>query len=333
MRRRDFLALSAGVAAISPAGTWPAASWAQRAAAIPRVGVLWHAASAEEEDVYLSVLTKAFSDLGYVEGKTIILEHRFPAERAELFRSMAQDLVDSRCDVIVAVTEFGAKELRRATTSIPLVVVISPDPVAAGLVESLPRPGGNVTGLSLMAVDLSAKRMELLKEAVPSLVRVTLMMDPKELFFKRVVSSSTGAAKSLGLDLRISEVTSATAVGTALDQLAAGAGDALLVGPGALTFGERARIGPSVLAKKLPAEVAVAEMVPYGALLSYGQDFPDYFRRAVSYVDKILKGTKPADLPVEQPSRFKLTLNLKAAKTIGLSVPPTLLASADDVIE
>jgi putative ABC transport system substrate-binding protein len=334
MRRRDFLVLSAGVAATSPVGAWPGGAWAQRAAAIPRVGVLWHAASAEEEDVYLSVVTKAFSDLGYVDGKTIILQHRFAAERAELFRSMAQELVDSKLDVIVAVTELGARELRRATSSIPIVVVLSPDPVAAGLIESLARPGGNVTGLSLMTVDLSGKRVALLKEAVPSLSRVTLMLDPKEPSFSRVVSSSTDAAKTLGLDLRISEVTSAAAIGSVLEQLAATkGGDALLVGSGPLTFGERARIGASVLATKLPSEVAIAEMVPYGPLLSYGQDFPDYFRRAVSYVDRILKGTRPSDLPVEQPSRFKLTLNLKAAKTIGLSVPPTLLASADDVIE
>jgi putative tryptophan/tyrosine transport system substrate-binding protein len=277
-------------------------------------------------------MKKAFSDLGYVEGTTIILGHRFPAERADLFRSMAQELVESRLEVIVAVTELGAKELRRATSSISIVVVLSPDPVAAGLVDSLARPGGNVTGLSLMAVDLSGKRVALLKEAVPSLSRVTLMMDPKELSFKRVVSWSMEAAKTLGLDLRISEVTSPSTVEKALDQLAAEGGDALLVGTGPLTFSERARIGNSVLAKKLPTEVAIAEMVPFGPLLSYGQDFPDYFRRAVTYVDKILKGTRPIDLPVEQPSRFKLTLNLKAAKTIGLSIPPSLLTSADEVI-
>src|SRR6201995_2298773 len=150
MRRRDFLVLSAGVVAISSVR-----ARAQHATAISRVGVLWHAASAVEEDVYLSVVTKAFRDLGYVEGKTIVLEHRFPAEQAERFRSMALELADSKPDAIIAVTEIGAKELRRATSTIPLVVVLSPDPVAAGLVDSLARPGGNVTGLSLMAVDIS----------------------------------------------------------------------------------------------------------------------------------------------------------------------------------
>jgi putative ABC transport system substrate-binding protein len=328
MRRRDFLALTASAAAISPGG-----SWAQPRSAIPRVGVLWHAGNAEEEDVYLSVVEKAFSDLGYVGGKTIVLEHRFPAERAERFRSMAQDLVDSRLDVIMSVTELGAKELRRATSSIPIVVVLSPDPVAAGLVDSLAHPGGNVTGLSLMAVDLSGKRLALLKEAVPSLSRVTLMIDPKEPSFKRVVSFSAEAAKDLKIDLRISEVTSPTTIDTALDQLVAEGSDALMVAPGPLTFNDRVRIGAFVLAKKLPTGVAVGEMVPFGPLLSYGQDFPDYFRRAVTYVDRILKGAKPADLPVEQPSRFKLTINLKAAKSMGLPIAPSLLTSADELIE
>jgi putative tryptophan/tyrosine transport system substrate-binding protein len=328
MRRRDFLALSAGVVAISSVR-----ARAQHATAISRVGVLWHAASAVEEDVYLSVVTKAFRDLGYVEGKTIVLEHRFPAEQAERFRSMALELADSKPDAIIAVTEIGAKELRRATSTIPLVVVLSPDPVAAGLVESLAHPGGNVTGLSLMAVDLSGKRLALLKEAVPSLSRVTLMMDPKEPSFKRTVSLSMEAAKNLNFELRIGEVTSPAAVEQGLDQLIADGSDALIVGPGPLTFSARARIGAFVLAKKLPAEVAVAEMVPYGALLSYGPDFPEYFRRAVTYVDRVLKGAKPADLPVEQPSSFKLTLNLKAAKSMGLPIASSLLTTADEVIE
>jgi putative ABC transport system substrate-binding protein len=296
--------------------------------------VLWHAGNAEEEDVYLSVLKKAFSDLGYVEGRTIVLEHRFPAEQADQFRSMAQELVESKLDVIVSVTELGAKELRRATSSIPIVVVLSPDPVAAGLVDNLAHPGGNVTGLSLMAVDLSGKRLALLKEAVPSLSRVTLMIDPKELASKRIVSSSLEAAKALGLELRIAEVPSPASIDSALAELVADRVDALIVGPGSMMmFNERARIGAFVSAKKLPTEVSVAEMVPFGPLLSYGQDFPDYFRRAVTYVDKILKGAKPADLPVEQPSRFKLTLNLKTAKSIGLSIPPSLLTSADEVLE
>jgi putative tryptophan/tyrosine transport system substrate-binding protein len=160
-----------------------------------------------------------------------------------------------------------------------------------------------------------------------------LMIDPKDPASKRVVSSSLAAAKELGLELRIVEVSSPAAIDTALAELAAAGSEALISGGGPLTFNERARIGAFALAKKLPTEVGVAEMVPFGALLSYGPDFPDYFRRAVGYVDRILKGAKPADLPAEQPSRFKLTINLKAAKSIGLSMPPSLLTSADEVLE
>jgi putative ABC transport system substrate-binding protein len=245
---------------------------------------------------------------------------------------MAQELAGSNLDAIIAVTELGARELRKATSTIPIVVVLAADPVAAGLVDNLARPGGNVTGLSLMAVDLSGKRVALLREALPGLSRATMIIDPKDPSSARVISSSLKAAKDIGLDLRIVEITSLAAIDGALTESTAGR-EALMVGPGSMFFNERARIGAFVSAKKLPTEVFVAEMVPFGSLLCYGPDFPDYFRRAVGYVDKILKGAKPADLPVEQPSRFKLTINLKAAKSMNISLPASLLASADDVIE
>ena len=163
MKRREFLTALGGAVA------WPLAAHAQQPKKIPRVGVLWHAGSAEEEAVYLRVLTKAFSDLGYVEGKTIDLEHRFPAEQPDRFRSLARELVESKVDAIIAVTALGAKEAKQASRTIPIVVVVDADPIGDGLVESLAHPGGNVTGLSLMAVDLSGKRLALLKEAVPNL--------------------------------------------------------------------------------------------------------------------------------------------------------------------
>jgi putative ABC transport system substrate-binding protein len=184
-----------------------------------------------------------------------------------------------------------------------------------------------------MSLDLTGKRLALLKEAVANLTRLTLMVDPKDPASRRVVSSSQAAAKELGLELRVAEVPSPAAIESALADLVASGSEALLVGPGSMMFNERARIGAFVSAKKIPTEVAVAEMVPYGPILSYGPDFPDYFRRAVTYVDKILKGAKPADLPVEQPSRFVLTINQKAARSMGLAIPPALLTSADDVLE
>jgi putative ABC transport system substrate-binding protein len=212
-------------------------------------------------------------------------------------------------------------------------VVLSPDPIAAGLVESLAHPGGNVTGLSLMSVDISGKRLALLKEAVPNISRVTLMVDPKDPSSKLVVASSLAAAKDLGLELRIAEVTSPATIDAALAEAVAAGSEALISGAGPLMFNERARIGSFVSAKRLPTEVSVAEMLPFGPLLSYGQDFPDYFRRAITYVDRILKGAKPADLPVEQPSRFKLTLNMRTAKSLGLEFPASLLAGADEILD
>jgi putative tryptophan/tyrosine transport system substrate-binding protein len=328
MRRRTFLGLLGGAAT-----AWPVAVRAQQVKSVPRIGVLWHAGSADEEEVYLTVLQKAFRDLGYVEGKNIVLEHRFPAEQADRFRSMARELAESKVDVIVAVSALGAKEARQATRTIPIVVVIDPDPVGSGLIESLSHPGGNVTGLSLMAVDLSGKRLALFKEAVPNLSRVALMNDPKDPASQRIVSSSLAAAKALGIELRPFEVPTPASIDNALAAVVADGIDGLIVGPGSMMFNERARIGGFVSTKKLPTEVAVAEMVPFGALLSYGPDFPDYFRRAAAYTDKILKGAKPADLPVEQPSQFKLTINLKTAKSIGVSFPPSLLTSADEVID
>ena len=196
MRRRDFITIVGGAAA-----AWPLAARGQTPNKIPVVGVLWHAGSAEEEDVYLSVLVKAFNDLGYVEGKNIHLDHRFPAENPDRFRTLAQELVDEKPDVIIAVTLAGALALKKATRTIPIVFVLVPDPIGSGLAESLARPGGNVTGLSLMAIDLSGKRFELLKEAVPSLSRVALLLD----FFtpnkEGTIKNHQAAAQALGMSL------------------------------------------------------------------------------------------------------------------------------------
>jgi putative tryptophan/tyrosine transport system substrate-binding protein len=231
------------------------------------------------------------------------------------------------------VSGLGAREAKQASRTIPTVVVIEPDPVGSGLIESLSHPGGNVTGLSLMAVDLSGKRLGLLKEAVPNLSRVALIIDPKEVASQRIVSAFFAAAKTLDLDLRSAEVSSPAEIDQALAKIAADNIDGIIIGPGSMMFNERARIGAFALKQKIPMEVVVAEMVPFGPLLSYGPDFPDFFRRAVAYTDKILKGAKPADLPIEQPTRFKLVVNLKTGKALGLTVPNSLLINADEVIE
>jgi len=329
MRRREFIALIGGAAA-----TWPLAAQAQSPIGkIPVVGVLWHAGSAEQEDIYLSALRKAFSDLGYVEGKNIILEHRFPAEQPERFKVLARELVDMRPDAIIAVTPLGAVELKRLTGTIPIVFVLAADPVGFGLVESLAYPGGNATGLSLMTIDLSGKRLGLLKEVVPQLSRVVLLVDRTDPFRERFIKVNQAAAAALGLTLWSAEITSADDIAPLFAKIAEDGTNGAMWGPGGLLFVERARLGEIALAHKLPTMVTVAEEVPPGLLMSYGQDVPDYFRRATGYVDKILKGAKPAALPVEQPTTFKFVLNLKTAKLLGLTIPSGVLAIADEVIE
>jgi putative tryptophan/tyrosine transport system substrate-binding protein len=328
MRRRQFITLIGGAAA-----AWPLAARAQQSSSkIPIVGVLWHAGSAEEEDVYLSVLRKAFNDLGYVEGKNIILEHRFPAEDPQRFRILAQELVDLKPDAIVAVTNLGMVEVQRATHTIPMVFVLGQDPVAQGLVASLAHPGGNATGLSLMLIDLSGKRLELLKEAVPNLSRVALLVDPTVTFKERMIASHQAAAHALGISLWPVEVSRPDDIEPVFAKISEDHAEGIVRGSGSALFVWRALVGASALKHRLPVISYAAEEVPHGVLMSYGQDFPDFFRRAAGYVDKILKGAKPADLPVEQPTKFKLVLNLKTAKALGLTIPQTLIVSADEVI-
>ena len=328
MKRRQFITLIGGAAA-----TWPVAARAQQSSnKIPVVGVLWHAGSAEEEDVYFRTLVKAFNDLGYVEGKNIHLDHRFPAENPDRFRTLARELVDEKPDVIIAVTGFGAAEAKRATSTIPIVVTVAYDAVGMGLVESLGRPGGNVTGLSLMAVDLSGKRLELLKEAVPSLSRVALLVDFSTPNKEQTIKLHQTAAQALGISLWPVEILAPDDVGTAFAKITEDRADGVVRGPGSALFNWRARVGASALKHRLPVMTYVAEEVPHGLLMSYGQDVPDFFRRTAVYVDKILKGAKPADLPVEQPTKFKLVLNLKTANALGIGFPQSLILSADEMI-
>jgi putative ABC transport system substrate-binding protein len=330
MRRREFIR---GIAGSTVA--WPLAVRAQQASKkIPLVGVLWHASSAEEEDVYLSVLVKALHDLGYVEGKNIHLDQRFPAENPELFRKLGQELVDAHPAVLIAITVLGAVTLKDLTSSTPIVFIFVADPIGVGLVNSLARPGGNATGPSLMAFDLSGKRLELLKQAVPRLSRVALLTDTKtEPARGRAIQSYQAAAETLGLTLWPVEIAGPEDVEPAFAQIAQDHADGVVVGPSSLFFILRTRIAASALAHKLPVVTVIAEAVPSGYLMSYGQDLPDFVRRAVAYVDKILKGANPADLPVEQPTKLKLVLNLQTAKAFGLTFPPTLMISADEVIE
>jgi len=327
MERRQFIGLIGAAAA-----AWPLAARAQQSSnRIPVVGVLWHAASAEEEDVYLSVLVKAFNDLGYIEDKNIHFDHRFPAEKPDRFQTMARELVDLKPDVIIAVTAIGAVDVKKLTSTIPIVFVFVPDPIGLGLVEGLADPGGNATGLSLIAVDLTGQ-LVLLKEAVPNLSRVALVTDAGNPVKERIIAGNEKAARDLGISLWPAEISEPADVEPVFAKMVTDRADGFALTLGPLLFNLRARIGAAALAHRLPAISFVGEEVPYGLLMSYGQDFPDFFRRAVTYTDKILKGAKPADLPVEQPTKFKLVLNLKAAKALGITFPHALLVSADELI-
>jgi putative tryptophan/tyrosine transport system substrate-binding protein len=328
MRRRQFITLIGGAAA-----AWPLAARAQQSSnKIPVVGVLWHAGSAEEEDVYLSVLVKAFHDLGYDEGRNIHFDHRFPAENPDRFQTLARELVDEKPDVIIAVTTLGAIDLKKLTSTIPIVFATVGDPVGAGLVESLAHPGGNATGPSLMTVDLSGKRLELLKEVIPNLSRVALLVDPTNPSTGGSIKAHQAAAQALGLSLWPVEIRTSDEVEPAFAKIVQDRADGVALGIGSLLFNLRSQIGAAALSHKLPVVGHIAETVPYGLLLSYGQDFPDFFRRAAAYTDKILKGAKPADLPIEQPTKFKLVLNLKTANVLGIGFPQSLILSADEMI-
>jgi putative ABC transport system substrate-binding protein len=329
MRRREFIIRVAGLSAL-----WPSIAQAQQSTRIAKIGVLWHAGSAEEERVYLDILTKAFNDLGYIEGKNVVFMHRFPAEQLERIRSLARELVLSNVDVIIAITAPGAVALKQITSAIPIVFVVVPDPVGSGLVASLAHPGGNLTGLSFMAPDLSGKRLSFLKEAIPSLSRVGLLQDRSldPATTKNNVESYSNAAKAMGLVLHPIEVPTPEAIDAAFSAAALEGCEAAVVA-GAMLANEGARVGASALAHRMPTLSIWAEKVPFGLLMSYGQDVVESLRKATGYVDKILKGAKPADLPVEQPTRLKLVINLRAAEVLGLTIPPTLLTSADEVIE
>jgi putative tryptophan/tyrosine transport system substrate-binding protein len=280
---------------------------------------------------YRDALTGALSGRGYVDGKTVQFLERASARPLRL-RELAKELVDRAPDVIVAATQLAAVELKQFTATIPIVFASAPDPVGTGLVKSLSHPGGNVTGLSLLTVDTSGKRLSLFKEAVPSLRRVALLFDPKEPPYNTNISSYSEAAKALGIDLRPVEIPSSDAIERTFSTIAKEGFDGA-VAVGIAPILERVRFGAAALIEKMPTVYFAAECVPYGLLMSYGLDISEYFSGAAVYVDKILKGAKPADLPVEQPMRLKLVINLKVAKVLGLSIPLSLLSAADEVIE
>jgi putative ABC transport system substrate-binding protein len=327
MRRREFITLASGAAVV-----WPLAARAQYSK-IPRVGVLWHAGSAEEEGPNFRALVEGFNTLGYVDQKNIRLEHRFPDEIPDRFKGMAAELVTSKVDVLVSVGSLAAPYAKNATTTIPVVLTVAPDPVATKLVDSLARPGGNVTGLTIFAGELAAKRLQFLKDGIPQLSRVALLVNPNALLSRSYTEDSQGAAAKLGLVLQSFEARSVDELEPAFDRMTREGMQAVSIMPDSLFFQTRAILPKLALMRSLATCTVQKPFVEQGALMSYGPDVGAILRRTAVYVDKILKGAKPGDLPVEQPTRLQLFINLTTAKALSLELPASLLTNADDVIE
>jgi putative tryptophan/tyrosine transport system substrate-binding protein len=326
MRRRDFISTCASIVAV------PRFARAQTGR-IPKVGVLWHAGSSEEEGRYFTGMIEGFRDLGYEHGRNIILEHRFPNELPERFRRMADELVALKVDVLVAVGTQTAPYAKKATSTVPVVFLFVPDAVGSGFVESLGRPGRNMTGLSNFGGDIVLKRLQFLKDAIPGLARVALLVNPDTEvapLYRRVTDA---AAADLGLENHTFEGRSIDGFELAFDRMVAAGMQALTINGEGVAYQHRSSIGKMTLTRRLPLAVWSRETFEGGALISYGADQVAMSRRTPVFVDKILKGTKPGDLPVEQPTKLEFFMNLKVARALGLSVPPMLLALADEVIE
>ncbi len=282
----------------------------------------------------IEAFRQGLRELGYVEGKTVVLEIRYGEARAERFPELARELVGLKVDVIVTATDVAIAAVKRETQTIPIVMVNSSDPVGTGFVASLARPGGNVTGLSNISPELSGKRLELLREVVPGLSRVAFIWNPDVRGAVLDYKETEGAAGSLGLQLQSVEVSRAEDFDRAFSAVTKERAQAFIM-PAAnpVAFSNRGQIASFAQRNRLPSMYGQNEYVDAGGLMSYGPSTPDNHRRAATYVDKILKGRKPADLPVERPTKFELVINLKTAKQIGLTIPQSVLYRADKVIK
>jgi len=314
---------------------------AQESKGVPRVGVLWHAGNAEEEAPYLRPFEQGLKDLGYFDGRTIKLEHRFPYDllaqstgigpgSTERFEPLAAELAALKVDVLVAVGDRGAVAAQHATRTIPIVFIQVGDPIKLKLVDSLARPGGNATGVTDYDTDLSGKRLSLFKEAFPRMTRVALLVRAND---QQNIDQYQTAASALGLSIQPVEVRSREEFEQAFDRIADARLEYIMMPPNRLMGQSRKLLARLALMHRLPLMVGTRVYLEAGALMSYGPDTPGIFRHAAVYVDKILKGKKPADLPVEQPTKLELVVNLKTAKELGITFPPFIMVQADEVIE
>ena len=314
----------------------PLAAEAQQAAKVARIGYLATAPAEAASPHLREAFRQGLRDLGYVEGRNLVIEYRDAEGKVERLPALAAELVALKVDVIVASGTLAALAAKQTTRTLPIVFSPAGDPVGSGLVTSLARPGGNVTGLSAFAPELVGKRLELLKQAVPGVSRVAVLWQPGafgERTEKDILKRAEVAGRDLGVPLQFVEARGPADFARAFSDMSIARADALTVLASNMFVSERRRLVDLAAAKRLPAVYSARELVDAGGLMSYGANLADLNRRAATYVDRILKGTKPADLPVEQPAKFELILNLKTAKALGLTIPQAVLGRADEVVQ
>jgi putative tryptophan/tyrosine transport system substrate-binding protein len=330
MKRRDFISL------VGAAAAWPTATSSQPTAKIPSIGYLAFAPvgwSGVPDPTY-EAFRNALRELGYVEGQNVVIHDRIARGQVELLPNLAMELVQLKVDVLIAGATPGARAASHATKTIPIVAPAMGDPVADGLVASLARPGGNITGSTFLGPELVPKRIELLREALPKAAHVAILWHPNafgDRTMQEMLDETRAAARTQQLELQFVEVRDASELDHAFSTI--NYRDGLLVFPSVMLFMERKRIADQATKHGLPLFTNTREFTNVGSLMSYGASIDDLMSRAAVYADKIMKGAQPADLPVEQPTKFELVINLKTAKALGLTIPTTLLARADELIE
>lgn len=333
MRRRELIKLLG-----SAVGSWPIAAYAQQTSKVAQIGVL-SGGRGDRTDASLATLDAfipALRELGYVEGQNIAFLRKFADGDTNRLSTLAQELVDRRVDVIVVLATPAARAAKRATASIPIVAIGMGDPVHDELVSSLSRPGGNVTGTSFLGPELVSKRLQLLKQIVPRLSRVVVLWHPQaygERTMASMLKEIERAAESMGIQLRLVPAANPGDIENAFAEIAAERADGLIVFPSPMLFSQYALIAALAAKNNLPAMYAAREAVAFGGLASYGVNLPDLSRATAPYLDRILKGAKPAELPVQQPTKFELAINLKTAKELGLMISRDFLLLADEVVE
>ena len=329
MKRREFITFIGGAAAM-----WPLALRAQQPVRMRRIGVLLGAADDLEGQGRVMALKQGLQELGWADGRNIQIDTRFAGADVGRIRTDAAELAALGPDVIVASTTPVVRALREATSSVPIVFAALNDPVDQGFISSLARPGGNITGLALIEFTMVGKWLEMLKEVSPDVVRAALIFNPNTgPYYYVYLRSLEAVPRSFAIEVTATPVRDTAEIEEAIAKLGRERGSGLIVPPDPFTIVHHELIMRLAMRHRLPAVYAYRSYVVQGALMSYGPDPYDMFRRSASYVDRIFKGVKPADLPVQQPTKYDLAINLKTAKALGLEVPPTLLARADEVIE